>query len=819
MLFLKCKEIPHRSRFTHRINSIHQFKLKNIFIPAFIFLVALFSLNNLNRPLVLGDFFYEHNEFDQAIYWYKRARTNSQTIQIKLGKVIKKQQAQKLFREGKTLFSQFNFNATKIKWQYSLALLKEIEANSEQALVLHNLGVVYFQQDSFSLAEQLLCQAYQLNQSQRNKQRQGKNLALLSLIQAAGENWDLARKYQLQALEINRHFQDKKSEFGNLLNLGAIDWAQGNFYRARFYLEAALQIARQLTLDLEQAQALDNLALTYLALNDTTRFLDYSYQADSIFSAFNPLPFPEAAVCFNNRGNMLLSQKNLKSARQLFSRSIQLFQQSNQPMKAAESICNLGNLFQEQGDWETAFNMYQNALRFAQLKTGYSLQWHCLFNLAGLAEKFEQKSQAELYYQQAITLLEQRQLPSEKTVSPEYRSVCQRLIDLYYNSQKIEAAFALVERFKQLHFQLTKSDILGNSPDLANSSLISISSLQSALKPQQALIEFFSTSEATYLFCITGETTLFVKVAGISLIMQQQWLEYFRSRSVEFPQTVSTADTSWRRIMTSFYQLTLGSLEIIPHLIDKTDLIVVPDGFLFYLPFAAMLDANDKFLIETKKLTYCLSAAALVKVNPKKKNSSESIHIYAFPTTRAPETRNEVRSIAEIHRNFLDVIYQEQVNESYFRQFAPNAQLIHLAVHGELNLQNPRLSFLQLGGDEQADGYLQIPEIAKLPLQAHLVTLSACESGLGNSISQFTAPTNELISLSSAFLIAGAQNVVASLWKVHDYATAELMVSFHKYLAAGNDIATALAFTQRHFVDHPQYGHPYYWAGFVHFMN
>ena len=97
-----------------------------------------------------------------------------------------------------------------------------------------------------------------------------------------------------------------------------------------------------------------------------------------------------------------------------------------------------------------------------------------------------------------------------------------------------------------------------------------------------------------------------------------------------------------------------------------------------------------------------------------------------------------------------------------------------------------------------------------LPLKADLVTLSACETGVGT-------PAGEagVVSLEQAFLIAGARSVVASLWNVEDHSTTALMKAFYGHLAHHEDKAEALAHAKREMLE--RYGNiaPYYWAAFV----
>jgi CHAT domain-containing protein len=101
-------------------------------------------------------------------------------------------------------------------------------------------------------------------------------------------------------------------------------------------------------------------------------------------------------------------------------------------------------------------------------------------------------------------------------------------------------------------------------------------------------------------------------------------------------------------------------------------------------------------------------------------------------------------------------------------------------------------------------------EILALELNAQLVTLSACETALGKKVEG-----EGVRGLSTAFLFAGAKNVIASLWKVSDESTAELMIEFYTELLSGKDKATSLRLAKLRLIKSEAFSHPYYWAPFI----
>jgi CHAT domain-containing protein len=144
-----------------------------------------------------------------------------------------------------------------------------------------------------------------------------------------------------------------------------------------------------------------------------------------------------------------------------------------------------------------------------------------------------------------------------------------------------------------------------------------------------------------------------------------------------------------------------------------------------------------------------------------------------------------------------------------------NAGTLHLATFGILNKHNPLFSFVELAPAGEDDGRLEVNEVFGLGLSGQLVVLSACQTGLGSGAIADVPPGDDWVGLVQAFLQAGANTVMASLWPVDDRATARLMEQFHMRVAAGKPVVTALTEAQRELMRDPATADPFYWAGFV----
>jgi CHAT domain-containing protein len=155
-----------------------------------------------------------------------------------------------------------------------------------------------------------------------------------------------------------------------------------------------------------------------------------------------------------------------------------------------------------------------------------------------------------------------------------------------------------------------------------------------------------------------------------------------------------------------------------------------------------------------------------------------------------------------------------QATERRFRELAPEHGVIHLATFGVLNRHNPLFSYVRLNGGADFDGRLEVHEVFGLELSADMVVLSACETGLGAGPLADVPAGDDWVGLVRAFLYAGAESVVASLWPVDDEATARLMEVFYAQLRMGRSNAPALGEAQRTLISEAKYANPYYWAAF-----
>jgi CHAT domain-containing protein/Tfp pilus assembly protein PilF len=246
-------------------------------------------------------------------------------------------------------------------------------------------------------------------------------------------------------------------------------------------------------------------------------------------------------------------------------------------------------------------------------------------------------------------------------------------------------------------------------------------------------------------------------------------------------------------------------------------LIVVPQGTLNYLPFAILPSIQSgrlRFLVEDYDISVLPAAVLVLSTQRIPDESTTRLLAFAPSSSGLNFAMEEAKNVAKIFAPDAEVVVGRNATETRFKNSAGQYQVVHLATHAFFNRTNPSFSGLQLEADAENDGRLEVYEILQLNLKARLVTLSACDTALGSGDFAEMPAGDEFVALDRAFLEAGSDAVLASLWKVNDRST--LIIMEHLYrMGLNNNGARALAQAQRAMIRDPRYRQPFYWAPFI----
>lgn len=331
----------------------------------------------------------------------------------------------------------------------------------------------------------------------------------------------------------------------------------------------------------------------------------------------------------------------------------------------------------------------------------------------------------------------------------------------------------------------------------------SMKKLQAVLPHGATLIEYFIAGEQLVAAVISRDSARIVPVTVLSRVTHLLQLLRFQVSKFRmgndyvrrFEEALLRATESH---LESLYSELIAPLRM---LVRGTHLIFVPHGPLHFLPFHALKN-GDEYLCDVFTISYAPSATVFSLCQHKAASAAPASLVLGIADERAPQILDEVRSVSSL-LPCSSLHLGEHATSSLLREKGPESGLLHIATHGVYRRDNPMFSGIRLG-----DGYLNLYDLYQMKLNARLVALSGCATGMN-----FVAAGDELLGLQRGLFCAGATTLLLSLWDVHDESTALLMGHFYKRYIEGHDMAESLQHAMREL--RQSRPHPFYWAPFV----
>lgn len=649
-----------------------------------------------------------------------------------------------------------------------------VMARSLGGLIALNLG-------DLKEAEQRLGQALEEARQARLADEEATQLNNLGAVAREAGDTALARQRFEEALRLD---ESRKNELGrayDLRNLGLLELAAGNRAAAKRNLDEALRLSRA-------AQDRFNQAKVLLGLADAERALEGG---------------GEAAQDHALEAERIATELGLKEV-------------------AWRAQRVLGDLRAGRGELEPALAHYREALRLVEsmrVVAGSDLQ-------AGLSDdKYE-------LYESAVRMLWRLGRDDDALVMVE-RSRSRRLLDLLAGrdiragGRANECLAAIQDADRILAGKARLQDPTGDEarrvqeamerknaallelrriqPELAERiemQEIRLQDLEGRIPPDTVLLDYFVAREQVMVWALRGDRRL-LRVVPVARAELERRVKELREDMQHFEPVDGELALLYRDLLEPVEDQLAGAER----------LGIVPHGILARVPFAALRDSSGRILGERFDLFWLHSALMLDQLRRRDEQrlgpSGEAL-VVGNPTVegRPALPLSELEAV-EVSRELPGAERWLRGNARKDRviERLPNAEFVHLACHGTFDARNPLRSRLLLSPGPNGDGDLSAQEVFDLFLSARLVTLSACDSALTGGVAG-----DELAGLPRAFLSAGAQNVIASLWRVADPATAMLMKRLYRELSH-HPPARALRLAQQ--VVRRYFPHPGHWAGFV----
>ncbi|MCH9649682.1 MAG: CHAT domain-containing protein [Deltaproteobacteria bacterium] len=719
-------------------------------------------------------------------------------------------------------------------------------------------------------------------------------------------DWEGGRRALEKALNIARQlFPGSPREAAGFGRLSRLALNQGDTASARDYLLRALEVQERTVPDsLDMASTFNLLGMLDVEQGKISSGKAFHTKALELRQHLAPNSLKEAES-LEQLGKISLEQGNFLEAESLQRKAHGLYQLlAPYTELAAASFHQLGRISRQRGEPEAAAGHFLIAIDILDRvgrRIGHSR-----------SSRLEFRSRNSRYFKEAISLLVDQgrereafhvlersrsrtflellaerefdfsdQLPPEieesrSKLAMEFDRAMERLRDPSLNEDK-ESFDSTREKLKELRrrAQEIEVEIRRTNPgiaDLQYPTPLDFTATQGTLDPGTALLAFSLGKTESHVFFIDAKKGLRVQSLEVGE-------EEVRLRVEEFRKAVSTARTvegfgfkRFRWASSVLFETLLGPVH--EWLSEAERLLILPDGALYTLPFAALVrefsepqggTSEWQYLVEWKPLHQISSATVFSQLKKMRErvslgkeengwpfiaafgdpsfgsetgNEAEGREISDFRVRNAnhrgffdwsplPHTRHEVIRIGEIFPN-VQTFLGEDATEERVKSLGPLPHIIHFATHAFVDDTMPMASALVFSLPEgfpkdRENGLLQMWEIfEQVRLDADLVVLSACETGLGE-----IRGGEGLIGLTRAFQYAGARSVLASLWRVEDQATAELMIRFYSHLRLGRSKDDALRAAQMDFLQglikvedeegaviERDYSAPYYWAAF-----
>ena len=742
----------------------------------------------------------------------------------------------------------------------ALSAYRSLGAEDREAIVLHNIGISYSMLAEQEKALDYYQQALKLRRAIQDKNGESEEFSSMGLAYRKLQKFDKALEYYNQALGIQKTTGNKRLEATTLDFIGAVYADMAQPAKALEYHQQALPLQVATENRLREAVVRGNIARGYFLLGDHAKAFDSYTQALTIFRAIEDRN--GAARSLDGLARVEVARGDLAQARKNIEEALSVIEtvraRSGSQQLRASYLSSMDN----------AYEFYVDLLMKLHAKNpgaGHDAE------ALQAAERGRARSLLELLNEAKVDIREGVSadlVVKERELSQALNLKAQRQIQLTAQKGNPHEIATLNKEISALEdeYQQVQTAIRKNSPHyaaLTQPKPLGLKEIQQELDPNTLLLEYSLGDERSFLWVVANDslrTYELPKRDDIQKIAQQLY-QSLTARSVV--RSLETSAQRQERIAesdTQFQQASaeLGRMILKPAAAEFANkrLVVVADGALQYVPFAALpVRANRPVILDNELISLpSASSFAVHRQNlANRKPAPKAVAVIADPVfsvndvrlksgasasgpsgtrriehlsgtsssqlsiPRLPFTRWEADQILAVapRQSSMSVLDFRANRSIATSEELSKYRYVHFATHGYLDTARAGLSAIVLSMvDEQGkpqDGFLRTHDIYNLKLPAELVVLSACETGLGKDIKG-----EGLEGLTRGFMYAGARRVIVSLWNVNDKATATLMQRLYAGILRGNKTpSAALRAAQIEMLRMRPWQSPYYWAPFV----
>ena len=734
-----------------------------------------------------------------------------------------------------------NYSEALDNYEKAIDVTKTVGNKFYESYCLNNMGAIYQSLGDYEKALDYLSRALEIDKESGEDismvlNNMGTTTRIKGLLSNKIEDFQEAKRYFEECLELTRQTGDENTEVRALNNIGTIYADLGNLTQESLYYHDAL------------------------------KFFQSSYE-----KAVTIRNYESMSQTLNNIAIVHFNLENYEDSTKYFQSAIDLALEIRGDQILWEAYLGFAKVYEKQKDYSKAMENYRasietterirSTIMLEQLKAKFLgtdkriEAYHCLINL--FVRLYHEKHDKEYaleafdYLERAkarsfLDSLELSKIDISYGADPELLSrekeLMNNITDIY---SKLLAAELTSEQRNNLHEELKayedesnalQREIRQKSPSYASLRYPQIISLEEAQKSlldsKTAFFAYLIGAENSYAFTITKNDLKIFPIPSIDSI-QNQVTEYLK--------TITDKDNQYFQLGNElFNQLVFPGLSN-----NIKNIIFMPDDILHILPFETLItskEGND-WLIKDYKIAYAPSISSLREIAERKNSNRHKprMDLLAFgdPDFGTLETDENGRDIFQVFfssRSFgffrlefsgleisrISSLFKTKKRTVFQRKEASEEQLksndldnykiIHFATHSIIDERRPLRSsiVLRLDKDPEEDGFLQMREVYNIKLNADLVTLSSCQTGLGELLRG-----EGIEGINRAFFYAGSSSILMSLWPVNDEASCQLMERFYTHLCSSNSIMDALRKAKLEMIESDVLSHPYYWAGFI----
>ena len=847
--------------------------------------------------LSIGTSYYPLNEYRKALYYF------NETLAATVALGDRRLEAGVQTYVGGMLDILGDVSKALDHQQRALALAREYGWRAAEGNALSNIGKIYNDVADWQKALEFYTQALPIFKAIGLKPNEAITLGNIGIAYFQAGEPQKALDYLQQSLAILREVGNKNSEAYTLLNIGRVHNRSGDGKKALDYFNQAQAIQRQTGNRAHEAETLDEMGVAYSAQGQHEKALEYHRQAAEIQRSVGNLR--REALALLNIGEAYNRLQQPDKALEPLTQALSITRNISDLSAAAQALEEIAWAEQKRGNVEAAHKYVEESIGLIekvrartaslQLRASYRalmekvyelyidvlMQQHAKSPTKGFAAEalkasergrarslLEQLSEAPLDIRQGIdaSLIEK-----ERDLKRVMNAKAQRELQLKVRKGNPQELATLQKEISELEdeYQQVEAAIRKASPQysaLTQPQPLGLKEIQQQLDSNTVLLEYSLGETRSYLWAVTPDSLKTFELPKGELIekVAREVSESLAARSLvkslESPAQrrarIGEADATFAKAAAELSRMILAPATAE---FGNKRLVIVTDGALQYVPFAALPIAANRPIILDHELVSLQSASAFAVQRQNLANRTpapKSVAVIADPVFSISDVRfksaalvaeNTSQSSTRIiehlpagaagqltiprlpfTRSEADQILAVAPRESSMKALDFNAnraiatgdelskyRYVHFATHGYLDTTRAGLSAIVLSlVDEQGkpqDGFLRTHDIYNLKLPAELVVLSACETGLGKAV------TGEgLEGLTRGFMYAGARRVVVSLWNVNDKATAALMQRLYVEMLKSNKTpAAALRAAQIQLLRTRQWQSPYYWAAFM----